>query len=108
MVNQTPDLLTPYEANCHTEISTVLVLASDLQEGQQVLYHGTRLKVRRVIPAFTRSQACHVHLVPLNWQPPTGVSQQLADREEAAVLIRVACPVLKPFQVVAESLHSAR
>jgi hypothetical protein len=101
MVNQTPDLLTPYEANFHTETSAALVFASELQEGQQVFYHGTLLKVRRVIPAFTRSQACHVHLVPLHWQPPTGVNQQLADREEAAVLVRVACPVLKPFQVVA-------
>jgi hypothetical protein len=101
MVSQTSELLTSYEANCHRPEQSLLVLASELQAGQQVLYGGRQLTVRRVVPAFTRSQACHVHLLPLNWQPSPGVSQRLADREEAAVLVRVACPVFKPFQVVA-------
>jgi hypothetical protein len=108
MVNQILDLVTlPASNYCdesnknQLEQSTILVPASELHEGQQVLHNGTLLKVRRVVPAFTRSQACHIHLVPPNWQPLVGVNQQLADRDEAAVLIRVACPTRKPFQVVA-------
>lgn len=102
MVNQILDLVTSQSMNyCDREQQSLWVSASELHEGQQVLYNGLHLKVRRVVPAFTRSQACHVHLVPLNWQPLTGVSQQLADRDEATVLIRVACPTQKPFHVVA-------
>ena len=101
MVNQTLDLVTLCQSNCHTdERQTTLVPAVKLQAGQHVLHDGALLKVRRVIPAFTRPQACHVHLVPLNWQLPEGVSPQLADRDEAAVLVRVACPILRLFQVV--------
>ena len=105
MVNQILDLVTLHSSNhpanyCNNERQTTLVPASKLHEGQQVLYNGALLKVRRVVPAFTRPQACHVHLVPLNWQPLVGVSQQLADRDEATVLVRVACPTLKPFPVV--------
>lgn len=102
MVNQILDLVTPPPANYwDDQPQTVPVPASELHEGQHVLYNGTLLKVRRVVPAFTRTQACHIHLVPLNWQPLVGVSQQLSDRDEATVLIRVACPIRKPFQVVA-------
>lgn len=108
MVKQILDLVTLPPANCWDEAQysepgseITLVPASELHEGQHVLHNGTLLKVRRVVPAFTRPQACHIHLVPLNWQPLAGVNQQLADRDEATALVRVACPIRKPFQVVA-------
>jgi hypothetical protein len=101
MVDQTLDLVTPSAPNHYIcGLQTTWVPAGELREGQHVLHQGARLKVRRVVPAFTRSHACHVHLVPLNWQPSAGISQELANRNEAAMLIRVACPTFKAFQVV--------
>lgn len=108
MVEQILDLVTLHPENYWDDApypdltrEITLVPASELHEGQHVLHNGALLKVRRVVPAFTRPQACHIHLVPLNWHPLAGVSQQLADRDEATALIRVACPTRKPFQVVA-------
>lgn len=102
MVNQTVDLVTlPQKNYCDRSSTPTFIPASELQAGQQILHQGARLKVRRVIPAFTRPQACHVHLVPPDWQPLEGVCQQLADRDEAAVLTRIACPTLKLFQIAA-------
>lgn len=101
MVNQILDLVTPHPSNIWDDAQEItLIPASELHEGQCVFYNGSLLKVRRVVPAFTRPQACHIHLVPLNWKPLAGVSQQLADRDEATALVRVACPTRKPFQVV--------
>ncbi|GAB4230984.1 MAG: hypothetical protein Kow00121_59700 [Elainellaceae cyanobacterium] len=101
MVEQTLDSVTPNSLNCHDRDVYPSVPASRLQAGQQVQYNGTLLKVRRVIPAFTRAHGCHVHLVPVNWQPLEGADPQLADRDEATVLVRVSCPTFKTFEVVA-------
>lgn len=95
MVNQ---ILEP--GATESELPT-LIPASRLQEGQAVLYEGMPLQVRRVVPAFTRPNACHVHLVPLGWQRLEGVSPELADRDESTILVRVACPTRRVFQVVA-------
>lgn len=115
MVDQTSDSVTLHSsvtASCDRPVEVLIkapietpveVPASRLQAGQQVLHNGAPLKVRRVIPAFTRPHSCHVHLVPLNWQPlgGEGIDRRLADRDEAAVLVRVSCPVFKLFQVIA-------
>lgn len=99
MVDQTLESVTLNSINCLSDCISAIP-ASRLQIGQQVYYNGAVLKVRRVVPAFTRPHACHVHLVPLHWQP-LNANPQLANREEATVLVRVSCPTFKPFQVVA-------
>ncbi len=67
MVDQTLESATLHYPDPANYDRSVEVPASRLQAGQQVLHNGAPLKVRRVIPAFTRPHSCHVHLVPLNW-----------------------------------------